>query len=245
MNKWFAPGSDHPFIMFGMSHLLMLVLFGLGVILLFLYKKNLSKGSKAHAIVRWTLLFALILSEASYQYWAYTHGLFTTYEHLPLHLCGAASLIGMISLLTYHKKLIQINFFIGILPAVIALITPEIPHGYEHFRYWKFFIHHMAIPWTGLFLVVTTSTPIHFRVMCETYCYLVVYALAAGIFNSIFHTNYLYLSEPPASFPALALLDTGLGYHVNLGLIVFGVFYLLLVFYRWTQSRKRSESYEV
>ncbi|MCP3027515.1 TIGR02206 family membrane protein [Halobacillus sp. A5] len=241
MTAWFASESNHPFVMFSFSHITMLILFGLGLVLLFIYKSELMKGRASHTIVRWTLLSALLLSELSYQLWALSHNLFTTFEHLPLHLCGIASITGIFALLTYNKKLIQINFFIAIVPSVIALITPEIPHGYEHFRFWKFFIHHMAIPWTGLFLILSTRTTVHFKVMCETYCYLVVYALAVGLFNQAFQTNYLFLSQPPSSFPALALLSAGLGYQINLALLAFGVFYLFLVFYKVIHTRKRSD----
>ncbi len=37
----------------------------------------------------------------------------------------------------------------------MALITPELPYDYPHFRYWKFFIHHIVISWSSIFLVVT------------------------------------------------------------------------------------------
>ncbi|WP_101842330.1 TIGR02206 family membrane protein [Halobacillus sp. Marseille-P3879] len=242
MYQWFAQDSTHPFELFSFSHFTMLIIFGLGTLLLIVYRDEVTYGKKAHNIVRWSLLTALVTSELSYQLWAFAHNLYFTYEYLPLHLCGIASLTGISALLTYHRKLIQANYFIAVIPAIIALVVPEIPHGYEHFRFWKFFIHHMAIPWTGLFLILTTRISITLKIMCETYCYLVLYAVAVGIFNKTFHTNYLFLTRPPASFPALSALDTGLGYHINLALLTFGVFSLLLVFYKWGYSRKRSEN---
>ncbi|MFC7062309.1 TIGR02206 family membrane protein [Halobacillus seohaensis] len=241
MSQWFGPSSKYSFEIFGFSHLVMLTLFCLSFIYLLFYSSHFKRGTRAHELIRWTLLILLVISELSYQIWAVTHDLFSSIEHLPLHLCGIASIFGVISLLTYNKKLIQYNFFIGIIPAVVALITPEIPHGYEHFRYWKFFIHHMAIPWTSLFLILTTKVSINWRVMSETYCYLVIYALIIGGFNSIFGTNYLYLAHPPAAVTILSYLEVGVGYHLNLGFLAFSIFIILLMLYKWIECVRRSE----
>ncbi|MFC7319420.1 TIGR02206 family membrane protein [Halobacillus campisalis] len=239
MQQWFGLTSDHAFEMFGFSHVTMLAVFVLGFLLIVVYAPALRKGTKAHQWVRWILFIFLFLSEASYQFWALHHGLASSAEHLPLHLCGIASLFGMISLLTYHKKLIQMNVFIGIIPALMALITPEIPHGYEHYRYWKFFVHHMAIPWTSLFLLLTMRFSINLKVMLETYMYLVVYAVAIGVFNRRFETNYLYLSHPPQAAPFLNYLAFGAGYQINLALLTLTVFLLILVFYNGIVKMRR------
>ncbi|MFD2922849.1 TIGR02206 family membrane protein [Halobacillus naozhouensis] len=232
MQKWFGPWINQPFQLFGTAHLIMLIVFSAGMAALYLFSANLRKGTRSHHVVRWGLFFLLITSEISYQVWTLSNGLFSPAEHLPLHLCGIASLIAMAGLLTYQKKLIQINYFIGIIPALLALITPDIPHGYEHYRFWKFFLHHMAIPWASFFLLVTSSVSINWRVMSKTYSYLILYAMFIGGMNHLIGSNYLYLSGPPAANTPLNYLGEGLQYYLNLSLLALAVFSLMLGIYR-------------
>ncbi|WP_163527504.1 TIGR02206 family membrane protein [Halobacillus ihumii] len=232
MQKWFGPWINQPFQLFGTSHLIMLIVFLLGMIVLYLFSANIRKGTRTHQVIRWGLFSLLISCEISYQIWTVTNDVFSPAEHLPLHLCGVASLIAMIGLLTYQKKLIQINYFIGIIPAMLALITPDIPHGYEHFRFWKFFLHHMAIPWASFFLILTSSVSINRRVMFETYSYLILYAVIISCMNQLIDSNYLYLSGPPAANTPLNYLGEGLWYYLNLSLLALAVFSFMLWIYR-------------
>ncbi|UOR11172.1 YwaF family protein [Halobacillus amylolyticus] len=232
MKQWFGPWIDQPFHAFGTAHLIMLVIFSIGMIGLWLSSSRIKKGTRIHDWIRWVLFFLLVTCEVSYQVWTVANEVFSPAEHLPLHLCGVASLIAMIGLLTYNKKLIQINFFIGIAPALLALITPDIPHGYEHFRFWKFFLHHMAITWASLFLIVTTHVSINRRVLFETYSYLVLYSILIGFVNKLIGSNYLYLSGPPAAATPLDYLGEGGWYYVHLSLLALLVFLLMLGVYR-------------
>ncbi|UOQ95036.1 TIGR02206 family membrane protein [Halobacillus shinanisalinarum] len=232
MKQWFGPWIDQPFHAFGTAHLFMLVVFSLGMCALWLFSSQIKKETRTHHVIRWALFALLFTCEASYQIWTVVHQVFSPAEHLPLHLCGIASLFAMIGLLTYNKKLIQINFFIGIAPALLALITPDIPHGYEHFRFWKFFIHHMAIPWASLFLVVTTNVSINRQIMLETYGYLVLYSITVGFVNKLIGSNYLYLSGPPAASTPLDYLGEGVWYYLHLSLLALLVFSFMLCLYR-------------
>ncbi|RDY72627.1 hypothetical protein DXT76_00845, partial [Halobacillus trueperi] len=132
MEAWFSEQIDQTFTTFGSSHTWMLSIYLVVSLVILLMHQTLKNSSVLHNIVRYSLLFLLIISEISYQTWTIMHGLWMEGSHLPLHLCGIASLLGVAALITYHPKLIKITFFIGILPAAIALITPDIPHGYEH-----------------------------------------------------------------------------------------------------------------
>ncbi|WP_173918511.1 TIGR02206 family membrane protein [Halobacillus sp. Marseille-Q1614] len=239
MKQWLGAYSAHPFETFGYSHLVMLVMFALGTVFLLHYSKYLKRGTRTHTIIKWLLFNLLFICELSYQAWALAHGFFFSALYLPLHLCGIASIIGMIGLLTYHPKLIQVNFFIGIVPAALALITPDLPYDYEHFRFWKFFIQHMAIVWTSLFLLLSIKVPISLKVTLEAYIYLVGYAVLMGFFNNWMGTNYLYLSYPPIEGTLLNYLGSGFAYLFNLGLTALSFFFLLLVFYKGIYLLKR------
>ncbi|MGR9048431.1 YwaF family protein [Halobacillus faecis] len=232
MEAWFSEQIDQTFTTFGSSHTWMLFIYlvvSLGILGM---HRTLRNSSVLHNMVRFILLFLLILSEISYQTWTIMHGLWMEGSHLPLHLCGVASLLGVVALLTYNPKLIKITFFIGIMPAAIALITPDIPHGYEHFRFWKFFVHHMAISWTSLFLVVSTKVLIRGKDMLETFFYLIIYSVFIYIFNVFFQTNYLYLNGPPIAGTPLDWMGEGVMYYISLVLTAFFVFSLMYFLYK-------------
>ncbi|SEH46448.1 conserved hypothetical integral membrane protein TIGR02206 [Halobacillus karajensis] len=233
METWFSEYIEQSFITFGTSHTMMLVLYCIVSIGILWMHRQWKNQKFLQNLVRFILLFLLIGSEISYQIWTLIHGLWMEGSHLPLHLCGVASLLGCISLLTYHSKLIKITFFIGILPAAIALITPDLSHGYQHFRFWKFFIHHMAISWTSLFLIASTNVRITGKDLLETFFYLILYSLFIFLFNTFFQTNYLYLNGPPVVGTPLDWMGEGFIYYIRLGVTTFFLFSFMYFLYKF------------
>ncbi|MCA1010954.1 TIGR02206 family membrane protein [Halobacillus halophilus] len=232
MKNWFGTGSRYPFEIMGVSHITMLFIFTLVLFSIALASNWLHTHERFRQIMRYSLLVLLLLSEISYQLWAYVNGVWSLGGHVPLHLCGVASLIGIYTLITYQPTLIKINFFIGILPALIALITPDVPFDFHHYRFWKFFLHHMAIPWASLFLVVTSSVRITWKDMTNSYLLLVGYALIIGFLNPLMGANYLYLEHPPTVFTPLSLMGEGMIYYLNLAATAFLAFAFMYGFYK-------------
>ncbi|SFF75223.1 conserved hypothetical integral membrane protein TIGR02206 [Halobacillus alkaliphilus] len=232
MKDWFGTGSRYPFEILGASHITMLFIFTFVLFSIALASKWFHTHERFRQVMRYSLLVLLLLSEISYQLWAYVNGVWSLSGHVPLHLCGIASLIGIYTLITYQPTLIKINFFIGILPALIALITPDVPFDFQHYRFWKFFLHHMAIPWASLFLVVTSSVRITWKDMTTSYLLLVGYALIISFLNPLMDANYLYLEHPPTVFTPLSLMGEGMIYYLNLSATAFIAFAFMYGFYK-------------
>ncbi|EMF47809.1 hypothetical protein B481_0343 [Planococcus halocryophilus Or1] len=129
----------------------------------FSFKNKLKETQQGVNWLRWTLLTLLLASEISYHYWAITNDVWRFHNQMPFHLCGVASVVSIIGLLTMRPFWIQLAFFLGVLPAFLALVTPELPYDYQHFRFWKFFIHHTAITWACLFLALSRPQVITMR----------------------------------------------------------------------------------
>lgn len=220
----------------------MLSVFLIGIILLLLFAKKMIKHPRFILVMRFVLFICLFVSEASYQIWAITNDVWSMALYIPFHLCGIASIVGMITLVTYHPKLIKLNYFIGIIPALIALVTPDLIYDYQHFRFWKFFVHHIAIVWTSLFLVVTTSVQITWQTTIKAYIWLVGYGVVVGIINTILDANYMYLDRPPSAGTPLDYIGEGIWYYLNLGLIALVVFILMNVLYSKLEKRFSSKS---
>ncbi|MBP1950965.1 YwaF family protein [Virgibacillus litoralis] len=238
MWNWLSLGGK-PFITFGTSHIIMLLIYFIGIVIFILFLKKILTDTSLYNIVRWSLFGLLILSEVSYQTWTAVNGIWSLREHTPLHLCGIAGITGAIALVTHNRKLIQVTFFIGLIPALLALITPELPYDVPHYRFWKFFIHHTAISWTSIFLVATSSLKIHIKSLLETFGYLLLYAIIIGfIINPFLDSNYLYLSHTPTATTPLDVLGSGIWYYVNLCGLAFTVFFIQLQIYKLIRRKK-------
>ncbi|WP_226581531.1 TIGR02206 family membrane protein [Halobacillus litoralis] len=240
MDTWFSARIDESFTTFGASHLVMLAIYVIVSVFILSTPAVRKRSTRFHTLLRVIFLSLLILSEVSYQVWTILHGYWMEGSHLPLHLCGIASLVGVFALLTYHPKLIKITYFIGILPAAIALITPDIPHDFQHFRFWKFFVHHMAISWTGLFLIVSTTVKIKWRDFLETFLYLGIYSILIHLFNQYTGTNYLYLEGPPIPGTPLDWMGNGIAYTATLVMTAFSLFAVMVIFYKLAGTKKRT-----
>ncbi|QGS67861.1 hypothetical protein CV093_01195 [Oceanobacillus sp. 143] len=114
------------------------MIYAIGLILFFFMRKQDGMDSRAYNIIRWSLFSVLVLSEVSYQIWTATNGIWSLSEYIPLHLCGIASIIGAIALASLNQRLIVISFFIGFIPAFLAIITPELPYDFPQFRFLQF-----------------------------------------------------------------------------------------------------------
>lgn len=233
MESWFSATSTHSFIPFSFSHLLVLAIAVTGMIALVSAKNRLREKKQLFQWMRWPLLAILFTSELSYHYWAVTNGIWSFNGQMPLHLCGVASITAIIGLLTMRPLWIQISFYIGIVPAFLALVTPELPYDYHHFRFWKFFVHHTSISWACLFLALCRPGAITMRSVFSTYALLLAYAVVIGFFiNPLTDSNYLYLMQRPTTTSPLDFFGDGLWYYINLCLTALALFFVQYLLFR-------------
>ncbi|WP_042142164.1 TIGR02206 family membrane protein [Paucisalibacillus sp. EB02] len=233
MGEWFGSKSIAAFNIFGWHHVLMITLYLIGMGYLLIYFNKLKQEKRLAQILRWGLFIILVCSELSYQIWGIINGTWNSAEFLPFQLCSIAGILTMLALLTQNHKLIQIVFFVGIVPSFLAVITPELQHGYPHFRFWQFFIHHIVLSWGSLYLVVSNPITITFKKTMEAYVFLLVYAGIIGfLVNPIFEANFLFLARTPSANTPLDLLGIGFWYYFNLCLVGLIVFLTLFVIYK-------------
>ncbi|WP_033543805.1 YwaF family protein [Planococcus sp. CAU13] len=234
MDSWFGLTSQHYFTPFSASHLTVIGVAALGIILLLAFRKHLTAESRLFKLLRWTLFSILLACELSYQYWTVSNGIWNFASHAPLHLCGIAAITAMVGLVTLRKVWFQISFFIGIVPAFLALVTPDMPYDYQHFRFWMFFMQHTAIPWASLLMAVSKPENITLRSVFKVFLLLIAYAVIIGfIINPLTGANYLYLSQLPTADTLLSFFGDGVWYYLNLGITALLVF--LLQFFLWNR----------
>lgn len=242
MDTWFGATSDYRFALFSFDHLLMLSIAFLGLLFLVLARGWLSAHAQLFHSLRWPLFGILLLSEISYQYWAISHDVWKFNEQMPLHLCGIASLVAMTSLLTLRPFWIRIAFFIGIVPVALALVTPELPYDYHHYRFWKFSVHHIAVFWTSILLAMIYPTVITLRSVFTVYALLLGYASVIGfVVNPLMDANFLYLAGTPSTASPLDFFGDGIWYYVNLCVAALVLFLSQYALFRGLVKRKKAE----
>ncbi|SHF73585.1 YwaF family protein [Ornithinibacillus halophilus] len=231
MGNWFEDTAENSFEFLGPIHIFIILLYFIGAITIIIFNKKLT--SKSNYFIRWLFFSILFLSEFSYQIWGLANGMWNQREFLPFQLCSIAGIITLFALSTQNTRLIQLVFFIGIVPSLLAVITPELFHGFPHFRFWQFFIHHLILSWACIFLLCVNQIDVSWRIMLRNYIYLLLYAALVGfVLNPLFNANFLFLARTSTSNTPLNFLGEGILYYINLCSIGLISFVLLVFIYK-------------
>jgi hypothetical integral membrane protein (TIGR02206 family) len=222
----FSPDRMLDFQLFSLAHLLTLFVFVLliaGLIYCFAKRTN----------IKWIgtiLVCTLSISEISYQIWSVKNGIWSFQSTLPLHLCSISTFIGIYLYFKRSSRLFYLFLYIGFIPPILAIITPDNPYAFPHYRYIKYFLHHMAIPLMVVYLFLYDHYPLRKRSIL--YGLGLVNCLAVPIFilNKLSGSNYFFLAGPPEGNTPLSWFGEGIMYIVSLefaAIIVFSINYLL------------------
>jgi hypothetical integral membrane protein (TIGR02206 family) len=219
----------YPFQMFSLYHVLILVVFVLGVVLLYMLRSHLIAIEKQARTLMFILLFSL---ESLYHYWLFKDGYWDISFTLPLQLCSVSLLLCLILLVTNLKLVFQFVYFLGIAGAIQALITPELFVGFPHFRFFQFFITHMFIIWVPLFYVFVKGYRVTKKGMWQAFVFLNLAAAGAFIANVMTKGNYMFLAHKPSNASLLDYLGPYPFYIVVLEGIALFLFWLLYLPWR-------------
>lgn len=119
-------------------------------------------------------------------------------QHLPLHLCGAVLILGIVMLWRRSYAIYEVIYFWAIGGVTAALLTPDLPDGFPHPVFIVFFTGH-GLELTAIFYAtfVYGFAP-ELRSIGKSFAVLVAYAAVIFPVNLWLGTNYLYLARKPA-----------------------------------------------
>lgn len=200
--------SGGAFVLFGLSHWIGLGLVVCCCLAMFWLRKRFSPAGRRR--FRWSMLALIYLCEGSWQVWMLTTGQWTIQGMLPLWLCSATSWTMPFLLLLRSKTYYDWAYFMGIIGASMALLTPDLTiYGFPHFRFLEYFTLHGAIIVAVVYMTVVEGFRPYPRSLVRVFIIANLYWAFCALVNTQIGSNYLYTQ---GKLPTPSLLDV-LGPH--------------------------------
>ncbi|QJD82159.1 YwaF family protein [Cohnella herbarum] len=213
---------------FSPAHGLGVAIAAIFVIGIIVFRKRLrDTGSRANRNARYALVAILVGCELSLQAWYGITNNWGLYS-LPFQLCSIMMWLSAVLLLTRNRKLYEVTFFLGIMGAFQALITPNLDVSYPQFRFFHFFIAHGAIVGASVFLTVIEGYRPTAASVFRALGWLHVLAIPAAITNVMTGSNFMFLARKPDTASMLDLLAPWPWYLLQLELVALILCFSLL-----------------
>ncbi|RUS43090.1 TIGR02206 family membrane protein [Cohnella sp. AR92] len=163
------------------------------------------RGPKAGRAAKLAIVLTLAGSEAALQVSYAIEGGWGI-GALPFQLCSIMLWFSVALLLTGNRRIYEITFFLGILGAMQALLTPDLIQSFPEFRYFHFFIAHIAIVAASVYMTAVERFRPTLGSAFRAAGWLNLLAVPAAITNWLAGTNFMFLARKPAGGSLLDLL---------------------------------------
>ena len=187
--------EEYPFELFSVSHVLAIIV-SVGCMMGLYISRNRLQGS-VKSLLKWLLIVLLVLSEVSFQAWYIINDQWDVTINLPFQLCSLSLYLCSLMLITTSYRIFEISFFVSMSGAFIAIVTPELFFGFPHFRYFQFFLAHLAIVMACLYMVWIEGYRLTFSSMIRAFVALNVLAVFVYLVNREVGANYMFLMHKP------------------------------------------------
>ncbi|MBB6632519.1 TIGR02206 family membrane protein [Cohnella thailandensis] len=173
------------------------------------------RGPRIGRAVKLAIVAVLIGSELSLQVsYAISDG--WGIGALPFQLCSIMLWFSVALLLTGNRRLYEVTFFLGLLGAMQALLTPDLRESFPEFRYFHFFIAHIAIVSASVYMTAVERYRPTLGSAFRAVLWLNLLAVPAAIANWLAGTNFMFLARKPSGGSLLDLLGPWPWYLVQL-----------------------------
>jgi hypothetical integral membrane protein (TIGR02206 family) len=188
-----------PFIAFGAAHVGALTLTALtGFVLVGLVRRRPGAGPwiRAFLFAGIALLLAFELSIGGREGWL------TWRTLLPLHLCDAALVLALLTLVWPRPAGAELLYFWAAAGSTLALLTPELPWGFPRWEFVVFFGLHGLVLVAAVVLVFGLGLRPRRGAPLRAFVATAVLAAVAGAADALLGTNFMFLrSKPMATTP--------------------------------------------
>ena len=194
---FFGRSEDESFRMFHLEHIIPLVLLAVAIFLVIMFKDKL-RNNKYEKQFRVGFASLMLVSEMSY-FWRllYTqHG--NIRDHLPITICGIATVLCAIALLSETRTLFDISYFWVLGTSIFALVMPTVitNHGPKYYRYYQFWFQHSSIFIAMFYMIfVFKWRPFPKSLLKSTIALVALTTLAVVTNSNIEGANYLFIAN--------------------------------------------------
>lgn len=232
------------FTTFGISHFLAIAVVFLGVFLVYYFRENL-KEKKYYNFFRYLFIVITLGQELSLNIYRIIVGEWEISTSLPLQLCGLAMIITSFVLWKESKKVFVSTFFILMIGATMAVLTPAVHEnlGFPHYRYFQFFLGHgmILVNFTFALFVMDYYKEIKYKHLAYNFITIIIFAIFNLVVNLITGGNYMYLMGKPGEGTAFDLFGEHPWYLINIfffGVPIFFHLFYLPFFIRNVRNQK-------
>jgi hypothetical integral membrane protein (TIGR02206 family) len=235
---WFGHShKSYNFELFSESHLMIIAIFVLTSFFIFLNRKKLKDPKWRRAEIG--AAFSLIWIEIMNHIWMFAHGVWKAGRSLPLELCNIALLLCIILLLTRKKIFFELLFFIALLGASQAIITPALTYDFPHFRFIHFFYAHLMVVWVTLYFTWAKGYYPTFQSFIKLMVFINLMLPVILYVNKQADGNYWFLRHKPKSPSLFDVLGPYPWYIISLESVL-----IVISLIAWLILRKWEKSYE-
>ena len=224
-----SPHSLPPFEPFGAAHLGALVLTGVtGAGLAALVRTRPRAGS----LVRVALFAGISLLLAFELGIAAREGWLTWQMLLPLHLCDAAMVLALVSLLWPRRGPVEILYFWAVAGSGLAMLTPDLPWGFPRWEFVVFFGLHGLVLVAAVVLVFGLGLRPRRGSPGRAFLATLALAAVAGTVDLLLGVNFMFLRGKPSTPTLLDHMGPWPVYIVVAAAVAFALFHLLALPFR-------------
>ena len=189
--------------------------------------------------VRLGLALALLLNSSVWFGYMGMRGWLRFPDSLPLELCDATLCLALIALLTLNATVFDLAYYGAFAGTSMALLTPDLWETFPSLSTVEFFVMHGFVVVSVLYLVWSKEARPRPGSLWRAMLGVNVYAAAAGTFNFIFKTNYMYLRSKPANASLLDYLGPWPWYIASAEVVALLLFALLYLPFAFGQSPRK------
>ena len=195
------------FKLFGVSHLIVIALTVATPALLILIARKANSPRLTKALC-WTLAAVLLGNELGYYVWQAQSRTFLGFMQntLPLHLCGLALYMTVITLITRKQIVFEMACFWGLVGTPQAILTPTVDVDFPAYWFIQFFICHCGIVVGVLFAIGALKMRPRRGSMWGVFWITNLCMLLIGAFDYFTGANYMYLRAAPEADSPLIIL---------------------------------------
>jgi hypothetical integral membrane protein (TIGR02206 family) len=221
-------GVSHPFVRFGVEHLVALsLLAALATILAWWLRRAASPWHERAvrialaAFLGGGLVYALVDSLP-------LHGL-DWIDILPLHFCDLAVLLAVVALATKGQTVSEILYFWGLSGTLIAMLTPDVDQGFPDPHCVSFFALHGGVAISAALMVFGMGVRPRPRANLRAWGITNLYAVIVAVIDGLANENFLYLRRKPSQPSLLDVMGPWPWYILAADVLAFVIFWALML----------------